>query len=120
MYRDNLKAIITQGLARWNKSKLLNSLPNAKYFIQAANELKKSDLKFDEESFDKLKEDSKCTLAMAISDIFENISTESADFAEQVTNKMRSVVKTFDGDRYWAAALLHDRILKTAQVRIEF
>jgi hypothetical protein len=30
---------------------------------------------------------------------------------------MRSVVKTFDGDRYWAAALLHDRILKTAQVK---
>jgi hypothetical protein len=53
---------------------------------------------------------------MAVSDIFENISVESSDFAEQVTNKMRSVVKTFDGDRYWAAALLHDRILKTAQV----
>lgn len=102
LYRDNLKAIIAQGLTRWNKANILSTLPNAKYFVQAYNEMKKSDLKFDEDVFEKIiKEDSKCTLVTAINDIFENISTESTDFAEQVTNKMRSVVKTFDGDRYW-------------------
>lgn len=96
----------------------MSTLPNSKHFIKAFNELKTKSLKFDEEAFDKLKEDSKCTLAMALSDIFENISTNASDFVDQVINKMRSVIKTFDGDRYWAAALLNDRILKTAQVTV--
>jgi ATP-dependent Zn protease len=91
-YRDNAKAIISQGLTAWDKSKLLSTLPNANQFAKVLHDLKKQNLKFSEEAFDKLKEDSKCTLAMAISDIFDNISTGASDFAEQVTNKMRSVV----------------------------
>ncbi|KAI6188362.1 Fatty acid synthase [Aphelenchoides besseyi] len=115
VYRDNVKAVIAQGLARWEKAGLLKKLKNSKYFVQALKELSKNHVNFDEEAFEKLKEDSKCTLAMAVSDIFENISTESPDFVDNVESKMRMVFKSFDSDRYWAAGLLNDRILKTAQ-----
>lgn len=49
-------------------------------------------------------------------EIFNIPYNDAKEFEEQVANKIKSVFKTFDGDRYLSAALLNDRFLKSAQV----
>lgn len=49
-------------------------------------------------------------------EIFNIPYNDAKEFEEQVSNKIKSVYKTFDGDRYLSAALLNDRFLKSAQV----
>lgn len=58
----------------------------------------------------------RCPLINAIDEIFNISYNEPKEFEEQVVNKIKSVYKTFDGDRYLSAALLNDRFLKSAQV----
>ncbi|CAD5216831.1 unnamed protein product [Bursaphelenchus okinawaensis] len=111
-YANALKGYLQKGLQGWKDAKVLDKIPG---FPQLLANLTEQKVEFNEEVFEKLKEDSKCTLAQAVAEIFENIPTDSADFAANVANKMKSVYKTFDSDRYWASCMLHDRLLKTAQ-----
>lgn len=104
-----------KGLTEWKKNLSFNTLPYAKHFDAIIAKLTKENIKFNEEIFESIKEDSKCTLAQSVAEIFENIKPDSTDFATNVVNKLKSVVNTFDSDRYWAAPLLIDRLLKTAQ-----
>jgi hypothetical protein len=39
-----------------------------------------------------------------------------ADFEQQVVSKMKAFYKSFDTDKYWAAACYNDRFLKSSQV----
>ncbi len=64
---------------------------------------------------------SRCPLARAIDEIFNlHFSGDIGEFEQMVWNKVRSAIKTFDNDKFWAANLFNDRMLKTAQVRVRY
>uniref|UniRef100_A0A914S4R3 Fatty acid synthase n=1 Tax=Parascaris equorum TaxID=6256 RepID=A0A914S4R3_PAREQ len=55
-------------------------------------------------------------VAVALEEIFAmEIGTDMKEFEQKVADKMRSVIKIFDVDRLWSAALVHDRVLKCVQ-----
>lgn len=56
-------------------------------------------------------------VAVALEEIFAmEIGSDMKEFEQKVADKMRSVIKIFDVDRLWSAALVHDRVLKCVQV----
>ncbi|KAH7732285.1 Protein FASN-1 [Aphelenchoides avenae] len=117
VYRNALIASIRDGLKAWQKAGLLDKLQNGKHFKKALEKISARHKELNDADYKKLLEDSKCTLVTAVDEIFSDIDTslEPKAFEEHVVNKMSTVYKSFDIDRYWAAAMLSERLLKTRQ-----
>lgn len=57
-------------------------------------------------------------VAAVFDEIFSiEIGDNPNDLKNKVAEKMQSMLKIFNVDRLWSAAIVHDRILKTIQVR---
>ena len=54
-------------------------------------------------------------MVAALDELFK-ISVATQDFEQALINKMKSVYKSFDSDKFWAAAMVNDRLLKSLQV----
>lgn len=113
-YRQVLFAKLSEGLKKWKAKDVFSSLTNGKQLEKALKSI--PNVKLEEEVYEKCLVDSKCPLINAMEDIFNIPFKDPKEFEQQVVNKIKSVHKTFDGDRYLAAALLNDRFLKSAQV----
>uniref|UniRef100_A0A915D6Q3 Fatty acid synthase n=1 Tax=Ditylenchus dipsaci TaxID=166011 RepID=A0A915D6Q3_9BILA len=113
-YRPLLYATLAQGLKKWSAAGAFSKLRNGKHFEKAFKQLSTRQHKLSEEVHKKYIGDSKCTLLAAMEEIF-NISPTHPDFDQMVTNKTKSLYKALDSDKFWAAGLLNDRLLKSCQ-----
>ncbi|KAL3097970.1 hypothetical protein niasHT_027515 [Heterodera trifolii] len=125
-YRNLLYSIILNGLRQWSKSGVLAQITNGEQFEHALKLLEGKEgipTVADEERKRKFLDDSKCSLVNALDELFDlptnNPAGEGQDnakkFEQVAVNKLSAFYKTFDNDRYWSQALLHDRFSKSAQ-----
>uniref|UniRef100_A0A0N5CAY3 Fatty acid synthase n=1 Tax=Strongyloides papillosus TaxID=174720 RepID=A0A0N5CAY3_STREA len=112
-YKDSLKALLYEGLCKWKKAGVLDGFKNAKVFDAIVEELKKSGAKSNSEMTTSYIEESQYSLYRTLNDIFNETTLNKDDKAEEVVvNKVKSSYKIFDNDKLWAAAFIHDRIIK--------
>uniref|UniRef100_A0A914ZHK0 Fatty acid synthase n=1 Tax=Parascaris univalens TaxID=6257 RepID=A0A914ZHK0_PARUN len=115
-YRDFIRSLLANGLTKWQTAGVVNELMNHKLFAEAVRNLSKYVEAINEEEHKRWLDDSMSPVAVALEEIFAmEIGTDMKEFEQKVADKMRSVIKIFDVDRLWSAALVHDRVLKCVQ-----
>ncbi|GMR51168.1 hypothetical protein PMAYCL1PPCAC_21363, partial [Pristionchus mayeri] len=115
-YTTLLKQVIARGLAGLKIKGLLAALPNAATLEKALAELAPfTKTSIDEVTHKRLSEDNKCFILKAFEELFKITASEPREFAATVVNHIKAVKAAFETDRMWAAALVHDRMIKTLQ-----
>uniref|UniRef100_A0A0K0ESV2 Fatty acid synthase n=1 Tax=Strongyloides stercoralis TaxID=6248 RepID=A0A0K0ESV2_STRER len=117
-YKKSLKSLLLNGLLKWKELGLLDSSKNNKIYNAILSELKKNLIEKNRFIEKKYLDESQYSLFHTLDEIFKlekGKEDDSIDFENNVTNKIKNSYKIFDADKLWAAAFLHDRILKSVQ-----
>ncbi|KHN72457.1 Fatty acid synthase [Toxocara canis] len=115
-YRDFIRSILANGLAKWKAAGVLNEIINGSLFSEAVKNLTKYMKAVNEAEHKRWLDDSMSPVAVALNEVFAmEVGTDLKEFEQKVADKMCSMIKIFDLDRLWAASFVHDRILKGVQ-----
>ncbi|VDP12544.1 unnamed protein product [Onchocerca flexuosa] len=115
-YRDFLRSILANGLAKWEVNGCLKELINGALLSDAVRKFTRFMNPVSEAEHKRWLDDSQSPIATVFDEIFAiEIGDNSKDLVNKVAEKMQSMLKIFNVDRLWSAAIVHDRILKTIQ-----
>nr|AXS78290.1 fatty acid synthase [Anisakis simplex] len=115
-YRDFLRSILANGLAKWQVAGVLKDIKNGDLFSVAVKKLSKYMKVVTDIEHKQWLDDAMSPIALTFDEIFAmEIGSDVKEFEKKVIDKMQSVVKIFDLDRLWSAAFVHDRVLKAVQ-----
>jgi fatty acid synthase len=117
-YRKVLRALVGSGLKAWHDAGLLSGFTNGAILEKALENLKDATQRPPDDILQPYLEDSKCPLVQAVCAVFDtNISdiTDKKAFEAIIAARIKSQIQVLDTDKYWAASMLMERLVKTAQ-----
>uniref|UniRef100_A0A915PSY3 Fatty acid synthase n=1 Tax=Setaria digitata TaxID=48799 RepID=A0A915PSY3_9BILA len=115
-YRNFLRSMLANGLAKWEVNGYLKKLTNGGLLSDAVRKFTKFMNPVNEAEHKRWLDDSQSPVAAVFDEIFATEFGDSPkDFENKVAEKIQSMLKIFNVDRLWSAAIVYDRILKTIQ-----